>query len=37
MPNHVYLELLDSDSKGSYMIYGVIDCYPYKQMKQRRR
>jgi hypothetical protein len=37
VPNNVYLELMDSDSKGSYMRYCVIDCYPYELMKQRRR
>ncbi|MEG4632771.1 KTSC domain-containing protein [Microcoleus sp. AR_TQ3_B6] len=37
VPNNVYLELMDSDSKGSYMRSCVIDCYPYEQKKQRRR
>ncbi|MEG4396618.1 KTSC domain-containing protein [Microcoleus sp. BROC3] len=37
VPNNVYLELMDSDSKGSYMRDCVIDCYPYQQVKKRRR
>jgi hypothetical protein len=36
VPNSVYLELMESDSKGSYMRSDVIDCYPYEQVKQRR-
>lgn len=37
VPNHVYSELMESDSKGSYMRDFVIDCYPYQQVKKRRR
>ena len=37
VPNNVYLELMESDSKGSYMRDCVIDCYAYQQVKKRRR
>ncbi|MEG4058533.1 MULTISPECIES: KTSC domain-containing protein [unclassified Microcoleus] len=33
----VYLELMESDSKGSYMLSDVIDCFPYEQVNKRRR
>ena len=37
VPKTVYLELMESDSKGSYMLSDVIDCFPYEQVKKRRR
>lgn len=37
VPKIVYLELMESDSKGSYMLSDVIDCFPYEQVKKRRR
>ena len=37
VPKTVYLELMESDSKGSYMLSNVIDCFPYEQVKKRRR
>ncbi|MEG4147857.1 KTSC domain-containing protein [Microcoleus sp. Pol12B5] len=37
VPKTVYLELMESDSKGSYMLSDVIDCCPYEQVKKRRR
>ncbi|MEG4075027.1 KTSC domain-containing protein [Microcoleus sp. Pol14C2] len=37
VPKTVYLELMESDSKGSYMLSDVIDCFPYQQVKKRRR
>lgn len=37
VPNNVYLELMASDSKGSYMLSNVIDCFPYEQVKKRPR
>jgi hypothetical protein len=35
VPKTVYLELMESDSKGSYMLSDVIDCFPYEQLKKR--
>ncbi|MEG4107767.1 KTSC domain-containing protein [Microcoleus sp. S13_C5] len=37
VPKSVYLELMQSESKGSYMLSDVIDCFPYEQVKKRRR
>ena len=37
VPQTVYLVLMESDSKGSYMLSDVIDCFPYEQLKKRRR
>jgi hypothetical protein len=37
VPQTVYLELMESDSKGSYMLSDVIDCFPYEQVKKRLR
>jgi hypothetical protein len=37
VPKTVYLELMESDSKGSYMLSDVIDCFPSEQVKKRRR
>ena len=37
VPKTVYLELMESDSKGSYMLSDVIDCFPYEQVKKRPR
>lgn len=37
VPKTVYLELMESDSKGSYMLSEVINCFPYQQVKKRRR
>jgi KTSC domain len=30
VPKTVYLQLMASDSKGSYMLSDVIDCFPSK-------
>jgi hypothetical protein len=35
VPKQTYEELLESDSKGSYMRSCIIDCYPYTQMRKR--
>jgi hypothetical protein len=37
VPKTVYLELIESNSKGSYMLSDVIDCFPYEQIKKRPR
>lgn len=37
VPQAVYEELLAADSKGQYMNSAIIDCYPYTQIKQKRR
>ena len=37
VPKTVYLELMESNSKGSYMLSDVIDCFPYEQIKKRSR
>jgi hypothetical protein len=37
VPKTVYLELMESNSKGSYMLSDVIDCFPYEQIKKRPR
>ena len=37
VPKTFYLELMESDSQGSYMLSDVIDCFPYEQVKKRRR
>ncbi|MEG5040527.1 MULTISPECIES: KTSC domain-containing protein [unclassified Microcoleus] len=37
VPKTVCLELMESDSKESYMLSDVIDCFPYEQVKKRRR
>lgn len=37
VPKDVWEGLLEADSKGSYMNYAVIDCYPYQQVKKGRR
>jgi hypothetical protein len=36
VPQNVYDELMASDSKGSYMLSFVIDCYPYQLLRKRR-
>ncbi|MGJ3246654.1 MAG: KTSC domain-containing protein [Elainellaceae cyanobacterium] len=35
VPKETYEELLEADSKGSYMRSFVIDCYPCVQMRKR--
>ncbi|MEB3213696.1 MAG: KTSC domain-containing protein [Leptolyngbyaceae bacterium] len=35
VPAEVYEDLLEADSKGSYMRSFVIDYYPYRLMKRR--
>lgn len=37
VPKTVYLELMESDSKGSYMLSDVINSFPNEQVKKRRR
>ena len=37
VPKTVYLELMESDSKGSYMLSDVIDCFPFEKIKKRPR
>ncbi len=37
VPQEVYEGLLSADSKGSYMQYAVVDCYPYRQVRKRHR
>ncbi|WP_445301625.1 KTSC domain-containing protein [Microcoleus sp. MON1_C1] len=37
VPKTVCLELMESDSKRSYMLSDVIDCFPSEQVKKRRR
>lgn len=37
VPKETYEELLAADSKGSYMLSFVIDCYPYQLAKKRKR
>ncbi|MEW6207913.1 MAG: KTSC domain-containing protein [Acidobacteriota bacterium] len=36
VPRKVYKELMEADSKGSYMRDCIIDCYPYHQLSRRR-
>ena len=33
----VYKGLLEADSKGGYIRNCIIDCYPYSQLRSRRR
>jgi uncharacterized protein CbrC (UPF0167 family) len=37
VPSDTYEGLMESDSKGSYMRNYVIDCYPYRQLRRKRR
>lgn len=37
VPEALYDELMQSDSKGSYLRSFVIDCFPYQQLRQHRR
>lgn len=37
VPEAVYAELRDADSIGGYMRDAIIDCYPCRPLKQRRR
>ncbi|MBI4851100.1 MAG: KTSC domain-containing protein [Acidobacteria bacterium] len=37
VPLKVYKELMDADSKGSYMRDAIIDVYSYHQVKGKRR
>lgn len=36
VPREVYKELMEADSKGSYLRDCIIDCYPYHQLSRRR-
>lgn len=36
VPQTVCLELMESDSKESYILSEVIECFPYEQVKKRR-
>jgi hypothetical protein len=37
VPQEVYDQLIESDSKGHYMNDAIIDLYPYRQVKKKRR
>lgn len=37
VPQEVYDQLMDSDSKGGYMRDLIIDQYPYEQVKANKR
>jgi len=37
VPQEVYDQLIESDSKGHYMSDAIIDLYPYHQVKKKRR
>jgi hypothetical protein len=37
VPPEIYAELMEADSKGSYMRNCVIDCYGYAKGKRRSR
>jgi KTSC domain len=37
VPEEVYKELMEADSKGQYMGYAVIDCYDYARIGKGRR
>lgn len=37
VPRSIYKGLMDADSKGGYMRDCIIDCYPYSQLRSRRR
>jgi hypothetical protein len=36
VPEALYDDLMQSDSKGSYFRSFVIDCFPYQQLQHRR-
>jgi hypothetical protein len=36
VPRKVYKELMEAESKGSYMRDCIIDCYLYHQLSRRR-
>jgi hypothetical protein len=37
VPPSVYKGLIEADSKGSYMLDHIIDCYPYSELRRKRR
>lgn len=37
VPPKIYKELMAAESKGQYMRAAIIDCYPYAQLRNRRR
>ncbi|MGH9838749.1 MAG: KTSC domain-containing protein [Blastocatellia bacterium] len=37
VPPKIHKELMEADSKGSYMRSEIIDCYPTHQISSRRR
>ena len=37
VPQGVYDQLIESDSKGHYMCGEIIDVYPYHQIRKKRK
>jgi len=37
VPAKIYKELMAAESKGQYMRYAIIDCYPVSELRGRRR